>query len=115
MQIFVKTMTGKTINLEVEPDESIVNTVQVALNDDTEYEGGRLCYFTEESGVQVLQRSAGDITKHGRESMHAVTRLTSGSRYSLFVVDQENGLGEVQVVEPSLELTVHILAIAGRD
>mmetsp|Transcript_25801 Transcript_25801/g.28131 ORF Transcript_25801/g.28131 Transcript_25801/m.28131 type:complete len:321 (+) Transcript_25801:62-1024(+) len=91
------------------------DTVQVALNDDTEYEGGRLCYFTEESGVQVLQRSAGDITKHGRESMHAVTRLTSGSRYSLFVVDQENGLGEVQVVEPSLELTVHILAIAGRD
>jgi len=91
------------------------DTVQVALNDDTEYEGGRLCYFTEESGVQVLQRSAGDITKHGRESMHAVTRLTSGSRYSLFIVDRENGLGDELVVDPTLELTVDILAQAGKD
>eukprot|EP01040_Poterioochromonas_malhamensis_P013295 gene13295-14604_t len=100
MEIFVKTLT---------------DTVQVALNDDTEYEGGRLCYFTEENGVQVLQRSAGDITKHGQKSLHAVTRLTSGTRYSLFVVDELNGLGDDLVVDPTFELTVDILAKAGKD
>lgn len=42
------------------------DTVQVTLNDDTEYDGSRLCYSTEENGGQVLQRRAGDITKHGR-------------------------------------------------
>eukprot|EP01040_Poterioochromonas_malhamensis_P013296 gene13296-14605_t len=68
-----------------------------------------------ENGVQVLQRSAGDITKHGRESLHAVTRLTSGSRYSLFVVDRENGPGDELVVDPTFELTVDILAKAGKD
>jgi large subunit ribosomal protein L40e len=54
-------------------------TVQIALNDCSEYEGGRLCYFTSEDGVEVLERQAGDITKHGPETLHAVTKLVSGS------------------------------------
>jgi hypothetical protein len=48
-------------------------TVQLALNDDTEYEGGRLCYFTKAKGVEFLQRNAGDITKHCTRVLHGVT------------------------------------------
>ena len=61
-------------------------TVQLALNDSSEYEGGRLCYFTEEKGVEVLERVAGDITKHGRETMHAVTRLSAGISIMLLAI-----------------------------
>ena len=67
-------------------------TVQLALNNPTEYTGGRLCYFSKEKGVEVLDRQAGDITKHGTKTLHAVTQLTTGTRYSLFVVDRDNGL-----------------------
>jgi hypothetical protein len=39
------------------------------------------------------------MTVHPREQMHAVTRLVSGKRYSLFVVDQANGLGDKGVFD----------------
>lgn len=85
-------------------------TVQMALNDDSEYEGGRLCFFTPEYGVRVLERQAGDISIHGRDVLHAVTQLTSGTRYGLFVVDVSNGLGDQLVVEPTVEQTSRILS-----
>ena len=59
----------------------------------------------------MLKRQAGDITKHNYEVLHAVTRLISGTRYSLFVVDRSNGLGEDGIVEADLELVNSILAI----
>jgi len=71
-------------------------TVQLALNDDTEYEGGRLC-FIDSAGLSVPPRPAGTLTAHPREVVHGVTRLHRGVRYSLFVVDRENGLGEKDV------------------
>jgi hypothetical protein len=86
-------------------------TIHLALNNDSEYEGGRLCFFTPERGVEVLNRNAGDLTKHATETLHAVTRLTSGTRYSLFVVDRNNGLGDFLVVEPSLALTQSIMTV----
>eukprot|EP01040_Poterioochromonas_malhamensis_P010340 gene10340-11247_t len=73
-------------------------TIQLALNDDLEYDGGRVCYFSTSNGVEVLSRRAGDLTKLGRETLHAVTRLKSGTQYSLFVVDQSNDLGDHTVV-----------------
>jgi hypothetical protein len=73
-------------------------TVQLTLNDDTEYEGGRLCFYTEAKGLEVLARRAGCITSHDTNVLHAVTRLTSGTRYSLFAVDQMNGLGESGII-----------------
>jgi hypothetical protein len=86
-------------------------TVQLSLNDDTEYEGGRLCYYTKEKGVEVLSRQAGDITKHGTASLHAVTRVSAGTRYSLFVVDASNGLGDNLVIEPTIELVEMVLSL----
>ena len=86
-------------------------TVQLALNDDTEYEGGRLCYFTKAKGVEVLQRNAGDITKHCPKVLHGVTQLTKGTRYSLFVVDAANGLGDKCVIDPDVELVDMVLSL----
>jgi len=73
------------------------STTQVALNDPSEYEGGRLVYFVDDS-LRVLERPAGSVVQHPPKVLHAVQALTSGTRQSLFVVDSENGLGEDGVV-----------------
>ena len=39
------------------------------------------------------KRPAGYLTIHSADVMHAVTRVTDRVRYSLFVVDNLNGLG----------------------
>lgn len=85
-------------------------TVQVALNDDREYEGGRLCFYSMDKGVEVLQRGAGCMTVHKPHVLHAVTRLTAGTRYSLFVVDKNNGLGDTDVFDVSVEEARAIVA-----
>jgi len=73
-------------------------TVQIALNDDAEYSGGRLCFFVNDR-LEVLDRPAGSVCQHPRKVLHAVTALTEGTRKSLFVLDQTNGLGEDGVVQ----------------
>jgi hypothetical protein len=87
------------------------STVQVALNDPSTYEAGRLMYFTPQRGVEVPSRQVGDITRHCRRCLHGVTRLTAGTRYSLFVVDSLNGLGDNCVVEPDVELVQMVLSL----
>jgi len=66
--------------------------VQYTLNDDKSYKGGRLCYYSDDIGLLVPRRPAGTLTVHFKE-MHAVSRCLDGVRYSLFVVDNTNGLG----------------------
>jgi len=73
-------------------------TVQIALNDNAEYSGGRLCFFVNDR-LEVLDRPIGSVCQHPRAVLHAVTALTEGTRKSLFVVDHTNGLGENGVVE----------------
>ena len=86
-------------------------TVQLTLNDCSEYSGGRLCYFTRERGLEVLNRPAGFLTRHCAGTvLHGVTKLRSGVRYSLFVVDHSNGLGADDfVIRPSKNLVKGIL------
>lgn len=71
-------------------------TVQIALNDEDEYEGGKLCFFSR-GKLTVLRRPAGSLSKHHRSILHGVTTLTSGTRKGLFVVDYHNGLGDGDV------------------
>ena len=71
-------------------------TAQLTLNDDTEYEGGRLCFYTRDTFFQP-RRPAATLTIHHRQILHGVTRLTSGCRKSLFVVDKLNGLGDTGI------------------
>ena len=66
-------------------------TAQLTLNGDSEYGGGRLLFF-HRGRLREPKRPAGYLTIHD-DVMHAVTRVTDRVRYSLFVVDNLNGLG----------------------
>ena len=61
-------------------------TQQIALNGPAEYEGGKLCYFTQ-GRLHVLERPAGSIVGHVRSILHGVTALSGGVRKSLFLLD----------------------------
>ena len=60
-------------------------TVSYALNDDSDYVGGSICFITS-FGLTKPNRPAGTITVHNREILHGVTKLHQGTRYNLFVV-----------------------------
>uniref|UniRef100_A0A0G4FBA2 Ubiquitin-like domain-containing protein n=1 Tax=Chromera velia CCMP2878 TaxID=1169474 RepID=A0A0G4FBA2_9ALVE len=72
------------------------HTVQICVNDQAEYAGGRLVFFTEK-GLEFPERTPGSVTVHCRKVLHGVTHLESGVRKSLFVVDSGNGLGQSDV------------------
>ena len=59
-------------------------TMQVVLNDAHEYDGGLLIFATS-NGFSVPKRMAGSFTIHNYKSVHGVTALTRGVRYSLFL------------------------------
>jgi hypothetical protein len=73
------------------------STSQIALNSPTEYEGGKLCFFVNDR-FEFLSRPIGSLVQHPPKVLHAVTKLISGTRKSLFVVDKTNGLGYKGVV-----------------
>lgn len=58
-------------------------TMQVALNDETEYEGGRLL-FVNKGNLSAPERMTGTVTIHDNTIVHGVTLLESGVRYGLF-------------------------------
>jgi hypothetical protein len=60
--------------------------MQIALNSDEEYDGGRLVFATSE-GFVVPKRRAGSATIHTCSLAHGVTALTRGVRYGLFLSD----------------------------
>merc|ERR1712146_198953 len=60
-----------------------LRTMQVALNGEDEYEGGRLMYATSD-GVQQPVRKAGSVTIHDNTIPHGVSSMISGTRYGLF-------------------------------
>lgn len=68
-------------------------TMQVALNGDDEYEGGRLVFATS-SGFRQPRRPAGSATVHEHCVVHGVTTLVSGTRYGLFLCDTVGLAGE---------------------
>jgi len=78
------------------------STMQIALNDPTEYEGGRLV-FGVNNNLHVLERPAGSVVLHPPNVLHAVSALTAGKRQSLFVVDYDNGLGETGVIVATMQ------------
>jgi len=62
-------------------------TMQIALNGDDEYIGGRLVFVTrEEQSVKFMipNREAGIATIHNDTIIHGVTQLVKGVRYGLF-------------------------------
>ena len=62
-------------------------TLQVPLNGEHEYEGGRLVYATGR-GLVRPQRPAGSYTLHRNDIAHGVTELKEGVRYGLFLLQK---------------------------
>ena len=57
--------------------------MQLALNGDDEYSGGRIV-FASNDGFYVPSRPAGTITVHDDTIVHGVTKMEAGVRYGLF-------------------------------
>jgi large subunit ribosomal protein L40e len=94
---------------------SVTQTAQLALNDDSEYQGGRLCFVHDGGRLDVPSRHAGCLTVHHYDVMHGVTKLYGGSRYSLFVLDNTAGLGDNKVVEIAEEDVIRLMGDATKD
>ena len=74
---------GKVIKFHTDCDS--FQTLQVPLN--TDYKGGCLVYVTKR-GIEYPDRSAGSFTLHRNDILHGVTRLESGVRYGLFMLQK---------------------------
>ena len=61
--------------------------MQVALNGDDEYEGGRLV-FASQGKLHAPSRSAGTVSIHENDIVHGVSQLHSGVRYGLFFLQK---------------------------
>ena len=73
---------GKLIKFHTDVNQK---TLQVSLNDDSEYVGGRLV-FLNSSGIHTPVRKAGTVTIHDNTIVHGVSLLESGTRYGLFLL-----------------------------
>jgi len=72
---------GKNRGINFHRDHAVV-TVNVALNSDSEYEGGRLVVITPDTAT-MFQRPAGHAAIMDTALVHGVTALQGGFRYSL--------------------------------
>lgn len=79
---------GKHINFHTDVS---LRTMQVALNGDDEYDGGRLV-FLDAAGAHAPPRPEGSATIHGYDIAHGVTELTGGTRYGLFFLQHDPSL-----------------------
>lgn len=68
-------------------DNFSVRTLQLSLNDDSEYNGGRLMYATHKK-LEIPKRNRGTVTIHDNKIVHGVNQLKSGIRYSLFLLQR---------------------------
>lgn len=85
-KIIVRRCTEYGRSIKFHTDHSL-KTLQVPLNGDDEYEGGRLVYVTK-SGFETPRRPAGSVTIHRNDIVHGVTRHVSGTRYGLFLLQE---------------------------
>jgi len=65
-----------------------IYTANIALSQETEYEGGRLVVLTN-GGMRAVPRERGHATVHGGAVCHAVGPVTAGLRYSLILFFHE--------------------------
>mmetsp|Transcript_35093 Transcript_35093/g.51605 ORF Transcript_35093/g.51605 Transcript_35093/m.51605 type:complete len:339 (+) Transcript_35093:129-1145(+) len=85
------------------------STSQIPLNSPAEYKGGQLCFFVNDQ-LHFVPRPLGSLVQHPPNVLHGVTQVTEGTRKSLFIVDESNGLGEGGVVVLSSEDIASFLA-----
>lgn len=84
VDLFVRRYTRETRPwIAFHHDVSTV-TVNVALNADATFEGGRL-HAIVDARHTIITREEGEATAHGDDVMHAVSAMRSGTRYSLIM------------------------------
>jgi ribose/xylose/arabinose/galactoside ABC-type transport system permease subunit len=72
--------------------------VNVALNAEPAFDGGRLVYLVGDRLVRPA-RPAGAAVAHTRAAVHGVSALAAGVRYNLFCARYGGGGGEADLVE----------------
>ena len=80
---------GERIAFHRDPTHATVN---VALNSDAQFEGGRLMYVAD-GRVVCPARAAGSAIVHDSTLVHAVSTLRGGARYSLFALRESGQRG----------------------
>jgi hypothetical protein len=66
-------------------DEFSFKTLQLSLNDDSEYIGGKLMYASK-GELHIPKRKSGTVTIHDNKIVHGVSMLESGVRYGFFML-----------------------------
>ena len=84
----VEAMPGKCIPFHTDVGSTL--TMQVPLNDDSEYDGGRLMFATA-SGIFQPVRPGGSATIHESHVVHGVSQMLGGVRYGLFLLRNTEG------------------------
>ena len=65
--------------------------------------------------LHMVPRVPGSLVQHPPEILHGVTSVTRGTRKSLFIVDDSNGLGEGGVIDLTLDHIIAFLAQRERE
>jgi len=99
VEAFVRRYTAATRPWHPFHQDRAAVTVNCALSDDRAHCGGRLVGLFED-GVEAFERSEGTATVHRSCIVHGVTRMQSGTRYSLicFLGDEPSVRRELVVV-----------------
>ena len=78
--------SGKCINFHV---DHATRTMQVPLNDEGSFVGGRLAFATREQGIVWPSRRPGSATIHDDTVAHGVSVHTHGLRFGLFFLQHK--------------------------
>ena len=85
-KIKLRKVTANNSFIDFHTDHAL-KTLKIPLNRRNEYNGGDLIYLTKNK-IHIPKQNLNSITIHQNNIVHGVTRLTSGIRYSLFLLLQ---------------------------